>query len=382
VGYGLAEIGQTQRACYFAAMRAIILVLSKKLDKRRILSKVRAMRTHLLPVASLPQFYNLLSKYGETYVPRHLGRHATYELWDGQDVEAEELLRALKMVRPVEPLKEFFLTTREQVAGFPQLFSKEITPKVIVGAKDCDIRALVEIQDNIYLKGETEDPFYRERRDKYLVVTVDCPEPADTCFCVRVEGKPYSTWGADINLSFGREGIVVDVLSPKGEAAVEEMTEILREVPPEDIKRRDKYRADAERKLLKINPKEFPPDLAERIERQSDTGFWMRALANCVDCQACERICPTCYCFLLYDVPTDKGFERTKVLDFCYHAAYGRVGGGANPLAHFGHRLRNRFECKFMAFVRNFKVTACTGCGRCISACTGKIDIREVLGAL
>jgi len=340
------------------------------------------MRSLLLSNTSLASFYSQLSQFGETYYPRALGRHATYEIWRDEEIPAEELLAALMAVRPVEPLKEFFLTSREQVSSFPQLFSRQIKPKVIVGAKDCDIRSLIEIQDNVYLKGVIEDPFYKERREKYLIVTVDCPEPVDTCFCSQIGGKPYSTWGGDINISFGETDIVLDVLSSKGEEVIEKMGELLAEAPDEELKKRDKRRAAAERKLLKDNAKEFAPDLPDRIEQQLDTDFWAKALANCVDCQACERICPTCYCFLIYDVPAGKGFERTKVLDFCYHAAYGRVGGGANPLAHFSHRLRNRFECKFMAFPRNFKVAACTGCGRCIVGCTGKIDIRDVLRSL
>jgi sulfhydrogenase subunit beta (sulfur reductase) len=340
------------------------------------------MRSLYLSPTSLPDFYKHLSKFGETYYPLVLGRHASYELWRDEAIEPEELLKALKMVRPVEPLKEFFLTSRERVASFPQLFSKDIKPKVIVGAKDCDIRTLIEIQDNIYLKGVIEDPFYKERREKYLIVTVDCPEPRETCFCLRIGGKPYSTWGGDINLSFGEEGIIVEVLSSKGEEALGKMGDILKEAPEAELQNRDKLRAAAEHSLVKINPKEFAADLPDRIEHQLDTGFWAKALANCVDCQACERICPTCYCFLIYDLPAATGFERTKVLDFCYHAAYARVGGGANPLAHFSYRLRNRFECKFMAFPRNFKVYACTGCGRCIAGCTAKIDIREVLRAL
>lgn len=340
------------------------------------------MRSLLLPASLLPAFYSHLAKHSETYFPRVVGRHSTYEIWKDEKIDPEELIDALKRVRPVEPLKEFFLSSREKVASFPQLFSKDIKPKIIVGAKDCDIRSLIEIQDNIYLKGTIEDPFYRERRDKFIIITADCPEPAETCFCNIIEGRPYSLMGGDMNLSFGTEGIIVDVLTARGEELMEKMKDLFKEVPEAEAKQRDKARNAAERKLAKVNPEELPFDLDTRIENQLDTGFWHKALANCVDCQACERACPTCYCFLLYDIPVEKGFERVKVLDCCYHAAYGRVGGGANPLAHFSHRLRNRFECKFMSFPRNFKVMACTGCGRCIAGCTGKIDIREVLRSL
>jgi NAD-dependent dihydropyrimidine dehydrogenase PreA subunit len=42
-------------------------------------------------------------------------------------------------------------------------------------------------------------------------------------------------------------------------------------------------------------------------------------------------------------------------------------------------RLRNRFEKKFDYFPKVNDLYACTGCGRCILACPGKIDIRKVL---
>ncbi len=342
------------------------------------------MRAYLLTSNSLPVFYNrLASDIGETYTPRVYGRSATYKLWKNDEkVEPEELILALRMVRPVEPLKEFFLASRERVASFPQLFSKDIKPKVIIGPKDCDIRTLIEIQDNVYLKGTFEDPFYKERREKFLLITVDCPDPAKTCFCNAIGGKPYSAWGGDLNLSFTDHALILEVLSPKGEEIVGKLGDILKELPEKELKRRDKIREEAEQKLMETNPEEFPFDLPEKIEEQLDTKFWAETMNNCVDCQACQRICPTCYCFLLYDIPSGKGFERVKVLDYCYHAAYGRVGGGANPMAHFSHRLRNRFECKFMSFPRNFKVMACTGCGRCIVACTAKIDIRNILRSL
>ena len=56
-----------------------------------------------------------------------------------------------------------------------------------------------------------------------------------------------------------------------------------------------------------------------------------------------------------------------------------RVAGGANPRRYLYERLRNRFDKKFEFFPNVLGVTGCTGCGRCIEACPGKIDIREVL---
>ena len=61
---------------------------------------------------------------------------------------------------------------------------------------------------------------------------------------------------------------------------------------------------------------------------------------------------------------------------------FAKVAGNANPRGKLSQRLRNRFEKKFDFFPKVANVYACTGCGRCISACPAKIDIRKVLGKL
>jgi predicted aldo/keto reductase-like oxidoreductase len=59
---------------------------------------------------------------------------------------------------------------------------------------------------------------------------------------------------------------------------------------------------------------------------------------------------------------------------------FARVAGGANPRAHRAERLLNRFDKKFNYFAEILGGTyACDGCGRCTEACTGNIDIRDVL---
>ena len=73
---------------------------------------------------------------------------------------------------------------------------------------------------------------------------------------------------------------------------------------------------------------------------------------------------------------------RLLVCDSCMLKGYARVAGGGNPRAKLFMRLRNRFEKKFDFFPKWIHVYACTGCGRCVSACPAKIDIRQVLRKL
>ena len=62
--------------------------------------------------------------------------------------------------------------------------------------------------------------------------------------------------------------------------------------------------------------------------------------------------------------------------------AYAEVAGGANPRKSVGNRLRHRFMHKFSYFLERYGIDMCVGCGRCVDAEAGEMDIREVLQKL
>jgi len=285
---------------------------------------------------------------------------------------------ALEKIRPVEPLKQFFMKFKEVVARPGASFDKSSSSQVIIGAKACDLRA-IDVYDKVFSEGEFSDPFYRERREKTILISADCPEPEETCFCTLVGIQPYPMNGFDLNLSTVSKGYLVEVGSEKGIDLIKSMPTLFQPASSEDLKERDEKRASATRTLKGINSRELDPQLPKKISDQTDLKFWSREATNCVECCACLHICPTCYCFLLYDQPHDGESERVRVWDACYYAAYARVGGGANPRPEFVQRFRNRFLCKYSYFYHYQGFLACSGCGRCISGCTAKIDIREVL---
>ena len=68
--------------------------------------------------------------------------------------------------------------------------------------------------------------------------------------------------------------------------------------------------------------------------------------------------------------------------DSCFEAGYARMAGGGTPRLQLVERFKNHYYHKFVSFPRNWGVTACSGCGRCIDACMGRIDKRECLHRL
>jgi len=62
--------------------------------------------------------------------------------------------------------------------------------------------------------------------------------------------------------------------------------------------------------------------------------------------------------------------------------AYAQVAGGENPRKVLGDRLRHRFMHKFSYFLDRYGIEMCVGCGRCVDAEAGDVDIRVVLKKL
>jgi ferredoxin len=65
-------------------------------------------------------------------------------------------------------------------------------------------------------------------------------------------------------------------------------------------------------------------------------------------------------------------------MDACQYPGFERVAGGEDALIDLHNRFKNRYMCKYSWKPVKFKSIACTGCGRCIEACIGKISKNEI----
>ena len=289
-------------------------------------------------------------------------------------------------VRAFEPLKSFFFRAREIVAenfksDIPQKFQK---PYCIVGVKACDLKGL-QVQDYVFENHDYQDPFYIDMRKNNLIISADCTSTIDTCFCLALNVKPYPLENFDINLSVVGEDFVIEVGSQKGKILVEKYSSLFEEVKEEFISQRDKQRKkviNGVEENIKQNDIPHQDSFKNIIERGYESNIWADEASNCVECGACNTICPTCHCFLLYDQKSENKMARLRIWDSCMIKDFAQVAGGANPRPELWMRLRNRFEKKFDFFPKVADIYACTGCGRCISACPAKIDIRKILNGL
>jgi len=288
----------------------------------------------------------------------------------------------LSTFRAVEPLKSFIYRLREPVAGFPTSVEPTVKNMALIGVKSCDIRSL-KVLDSIFDTEEFRDPFYTAQRDSTLIISSDCYEPTDRCFCNLVGLNPYPEEGFDLNLSEIEGGFIVEVGSERGEELINSFRDLFKEPSQEMLSQRDERRKASLDKLNRQNSQyRFERSYYQVVKETSESGVWEEQAERCVECGCCNLICPTCYCFLLSDVRVGDGFQRVRSWDSCMYAGFSRVAAGTNPRARLGERLRHRFTHKFVYLMETIEIYGCTGCGRCGEGCLGGIDVREVLREL
>ena len=253
---------------------------------------------------------------------------------------------------------------------------------MLVGVKNCDITSLL-IQDFVFKDTDPPDPFYTKLREDTLIISSDCSMVADNCFCTALGITPYPEKGFDLNLFNEMDDYVTEVGSEKGKALIRENKRLFLTATKAQIENRISARESFKEELTEhVKGKDTPgkDKIAGCIKKSYENAdIWKHHASTCIECGACNFCCPTCHCFLLTDQKKGMLNARYKSWDACLYNRFARVAGGANPRKHLYERLRNRFDKKFDFFPNVLDMIACTGCGRCIEACPGKIDIREVL---
>jgi len=297
---------------------------------------------------------------------------------------------ALRQPRPVSGPKAFLQPAKERVAVYSTAGEGEAEPGpaaepyLLLGLRGCDLKA-IEYLDKVFLEGEFRDPFYAARRRAQTVVTVDCVEAHETCFCTALGAKPFAEAGFDLNLTPIAGGYLAEAGTDKGRAVLEKAGSLAKSPTAAQSAERESVRR---RTAEAIGKQTQGLQMSEKIQAAllaaQKSGHGLEASGECVECAACTFICPTCYCFYLYDqVIGGQTFERLRTWDSCILGDYSRMAGppGAkpSPRPRLQSRFANRLLHKYAFGPAQFGLLGCVGCGRCVEACLGKIDIRQVL---
>jgi sulfhydrogenase subunit beta (sulfur reductase) len=343
-------------------------------------------KTYFITGSDFEKLLNVLGKSGKVYIPGEaLSREGTSNFPYTELGENESY--GFRGYRPADPLKTFLFSGRTTVAEYPSsggdIPGIPSEPLTVVGAASCDIESLKSL-DAVFLQDEFTDIFYQDRRKSTFIISADCEHPRENCLCTLAGIYPYAKEGFDLNISSADNGYIIEVGSDKGAAVVAENAVFFAGVPTGLLDERMKKRAGTTEKVKEINSEyRLSKNRSELLDAQRESDGWFDHVSTCIGCGACLFSCPTCHCFLLYDRKNESGTsERIKEWDACSYAGYSKMAGGSSPRLGLMERFRHRYLHKFEYFPKNFGFEGCSGCGRCIDGCMGKIDMRKVLKAL
>jgi len=120
-------------------------------------------------------------------------------------------------------------------------------------------------------------------------------------------------------------------------------------------------------------------DVNEKMAKRFNSPAFEEASRNCISCNTCAFICPTCHCFKISDEKIKDTGLRYKSYDSCNNVYFTLEAGGHNPRPAKYRRWRQRSMHKFVYYKERFGVNLCVGCGHCAISCPVNISIFEVV---
>ncbi len=264
---------------------------------------------------------------------------------------------------PMVSIKKYFLPFKEELLHIKNDDAEEswtVIDRIVFGARLCDLNAL-GILDNIYLEPGNEDPAYKARRERTIIIGLNCKTPpSSNCFCgsmnlqkdydVLFQEKDKNSWFLDVRTEKGWELI----------------NRVRKKVDMQDHE--EEVMMPRTKKALKEG------DLWPYFDKE----LWQGDINQCFSCQRCTVLCPTCFCFDLndeMDLSLDmKEGSRFRTIDSCHSQDFTRVSGGHDFRGERGQRYMHRVYHKLQSYKDRFGRSMCTGCGRCIDYCHSKID--------
>jgi sulfite reductase subunit B len=243
-------------------------------------------------------------------------------------------------------------------------------PRVIVGVHPYDIKA-IELLDEAFIATKP-DPHYIARRQKTVIIGVDCLHPSSKSFSLSM-GTNIAEDGFDLLLTDIGNEYIINVGSQKGAELLKKHATI-RETTGEDITKQKatRDRASAEYTLSLHVPIGKLPKL---LEESYDNPYWESKSKTCLSCGSCVMVCPTCFCFDVKDemAMNLKEGQRFRNWDGCMLVDFAKVATGENFRHDKTSRLRHRIFRKGKYILERYGMVGCVGCGRCATTCLADI---------
>jgi len=340
------------------------------------------VETFVTDKAGLQKFYEAIMADRETYAPvEKFGKFDFKRVTHLSECDPESPIAKTQSIKPL-----FFPRTAKVMKYVATSAGTDVSEvdedplavkRVILGAKHCDARAL-QVLDKVY-NWDYIDTDYQKRRENTLIISTRCDKADAHCFCTSLDYDVENLNAMDVLIVNGADGkIFIKAKTEKGSALLN--TDVTRhasrvtetDAAPELKKQYDAFAASFR---LKMDYKEVNAKLSKIF----DTPEFENVSGNCISCNTCAFVCPTCHCFKISDEKLKDTGVRYKSYDSCNNGYFTLMAGGHNPRPAKYRRWRQRAMHKFVYYKERFGENLCVGCGKCTMACPVNISIFEVV---
>ncbi len=250
--------------------------------------------------------------------------------------------------------------------------------RLAFGIRPCDARAFLILDKVFLVQGAMEDPYYKNKRQRTLLVGLGCNKPCSTCFCHWTGGGPFSKEGLDVLMTDLGESLLLEGVSEQGKSLISGWN-----LATADPKQLEQAAQLAQEVRNVMGPGVDPTSIRKKplLEAFGDA-YWEKVHEPCIKCGTCTYLCPTCSCFDIQDEVRGRCGLRGRNWDSCMFPLTTLHASGHNPRPTGKERFRQRFMHKLRYFLDDFDTIMCVGCGRCVQYCPVNIDIREIIKEL
>jgi sulfhydrogenase subunit beta (sulfur reductase) len=328
----------------------------------------------------LQKFYDEIIGKFETYAPvEKFGKYDYKRVSKLSECDPDSPIETTMSVKPLffpKTAKVMKFTEDSSGTTVSETDEDPLTGKrVILGVKHCDARGL-QVLDQVY-KWDYIDTDYQKRRENTLIISKRCDKAGAQCFCTSLDYDVENSDAHDIRIVNGLDGkIYIQAVTEKGETFLKS-SDINHPASAidavEEIKKH--YQSFNASFRLKMNYSE----INAKLQKLFDSPDFETVSSNCISCNTCAFICPTCHCFKISDEKIKDTGVRYKSYDSCNNGYFTLMAGGHNPRPVKYRRWRQRAMHKFVYYKERFGVNLCVGCGHCAISCPVNISIFDVV---
>ena len=331
------------------------------------------MSLKILQKENLTEFIQqLLPQYRIAGPTKDKGGYAFQEITHPAELELEYTTTILPPKKYLLPIQEVLFKFDNSNGGVLES-PPQARPTIIFGMHTCDLHA-VQLLDQVFSAGHS-DPSYVERRKQTMIVSIECLSPCDENSFCKSMGTLSADEGYDLHLTDLGDAYAIDIGTEAGEALLEHA-------------RTDQPTTETIQRLNAVLSEKWPrfpyrlnfdvSDLPSLLNLSMKSPLWSELGERCLACAACTNVCPTCFCFDVYDevgLDLHQG-QRVRTWDSCQLDEFATVAGGHNFRKSRALRQRHRFMRKGKYILEAHNYLGCVGCGRCARACL--VDITPV----